>query len=160
MKPGPKPYSDSQRVALFWSRVKVGEPDECWEWQAARSPNGYGVTHWTGRSEQAHRIAFFLSGGYLPQGMQVCHACDNKPCCNPKHLFLGTPKENMLDAIHKDRLARGERNAEAKFTPDQIQQIRQDHSAGKSQRQLAKESGVYQSTIRRIVIRETWNHIK
>jgi hypothetical protein len=96
-------YTPAQRVAAFWAKVKVGDPDECWEWQGAKQYSGYGRFQWHNGVDGTHRIAFFLSGELLPEGMQVLHTCDNRSCCNPKHLFAGTAKQNTIDCLSKGR---------------------------------------------------------
>ena len=86
--------------ARYWlARVEIGEPDDCWLWQGNISPRGYG---WARRTT-AHRWTWQLFYGPTPEGLHVCHHCDNPPCCNPLHLFLGTPSENVQDAQEKGR---------------------------------------------------------
>lgn len=91
-----------QRFARF---VQVGEPNACWEWTGFRIPDGYGQI--TIRSRQrtykAHRLAWEIAHGPIPEGLQVCHKCDNPPCCNPAHLFLGTARDNVMDRERKGR---------------------------------------------------------
>jgi hypothetical protein len=87
----------------FWAKVAIGEPDECWMWKAGTS-KGYGLFHMDGRKRQASRVAFELTFGEAPATMQVCHTCDTPGCCNPRHLFLGTPHENRMDCSRKGRL--------------------------------------------------------
>lgn len=159
MKSGPKPYTDVQRIALFWSRVKVGEPDECWKWQGAHSPAGYGRFRWQGRTVQAHRLAFFLSGSYLPEDLHVCHACDNPSCCNPGHLFAGTDLDNRADQISKGRDLKGEAASWAKLTEAQVREIRLLSLQNWSQHRIAKHFGVTQGAIKNIVHRKTWKHV-
>lgn len=98
----------------FWPKVnKAGPAPEhrpelgpCWEWTAGQAPHGYGAFAIGGREGAvgAHRFAYELLVGPIPDGLSVLHHCDNPPCCNPAHLFLGTRAENMYDAIAKDRV--------------------------------------------------------
>jgi hypothetical protein len=90
----------------FWSRVdKSGGPDACWLWIGSKAA-GYGqfaISH--GVIERCHRLAYFYTHGYdsIPDGMFLCHKCDNPACCNPDHMFVGTPKENTEDCRRKGR---------------------------------------------------------
>lgn len=97
----------------FWPKVRVAAPDDCWEWTASRTPTDYGRFS-RGRGgagwEYAHRVAWLLTHGSIPRGMCVLHACDNPPCVNPSHLFLGTQLENIADRTRKGRSA-GQPNA-------------------------------------------------
>lgn len=91
-------------LRVFWSRVDVRGPDECWPWRNA-TPGQYG-TMWLPserRARPAHVIAWVSKNGPLPDGMQACHRCDNRPCCNPDHLFPGTQSDNIQDAMKKGR---------------------------------------------------------
>lgn len=87
----------------FWEKVDKRGPDECWPWTAARSGQYlYGRLGRDGRVTRAHRVAYELAVGPIPEGMQVMHICDNPPCCNPAHLGLGTNLEN-----HRQKAERG-----------------------------------------------------
>lgn len=100
---------------------------ECFEWPGAKNAGGYGMCTLDGRySVTAHRAAYIIANGSIEDGLSVCHHCDNRPCINPKHLFLGTPMDNAQDAVRKGRFPRGIHHFRSKLTPDQIPLIRAD----------------------------------
>ena len=163
----------SQDIARFWSKVKKGKGDECWPWLDKPSSNGYGrliarTSYRQYYSYRAHRISWTLANGAIPAWLCVLHACDNRMCVNPAHLFLGTRTDNTNDMIAKGRLATGERchprrgelHTCAKLTPDQVREIRREYAdGGVTQGQLAKRHGVCTATICRIIHRERWQHV-
>lgn len=138
-----------------------GSCSPCIEWTGARIPEGYGQK-WnprTKKAELAHRLAWEKANGPIPAGMFVCHKCDNPPCVNPEHLFLGTPKDNMADKCRKGRQPRGETHPRAKLTERDVREIRRADGHGSSQRELARLYGVSPRSIQFIIQRRTWTHV-
>lgn len=141
----------------FWS--KVDKSHDCWEWTAHRTHDGYGrFTLRHGVPRMAHRVAYELTHGTIPDGLLVCHRCDNPACVRPAHLFLGTNNDNMRDMVAKGRGHAGIRNIRAKLTPTQVKEIR-TRATGKwgEQSRLGREYGVDHSTIARIIKGQTWD---
>jgi len=127
----------------FWAKVDKGEPDECWEWQAATS-HGYGnISTDEEKGARAHRVAMKLEGHDI-KGQYVLHHCDNKLCVNPRHLYLGDQQDNMDDAVERNKIGSNLTEADAR-------KIRQKYSEGLTQKAIAEEYGVTQPTISRIV---------
>lgn len=94
----------------FLGKADIGGADECWEWTKSKFKDGYGQ-FWLNRTNRlAHRVAYELFVGKIPEGMFVCHSCDCPPCVNPKHLFIGTHQDNTTDSVNKNRRATGHRN--------------------------------------------------
>lgn len=160
----------------FWGKVKKAGADECWEWQAYRTRRGYGAVRSGARAVAAHRIAYELAVGPILGGLYVCHHCDNPPCCNPAHLFLGTQKDNIGDAAKKGRLATGNRsgaythpetrhgargnaNKSSKLNVDKVRAIRTAYDAGTNRHVLAKNYGVTWRSIELVVSGRSWAHV-
>lgn len=92
--------SPSDKLRFF---KNVQKTSSCWLWNGARQPQGYGVFHIQGRLVRTHRVAWAIEFGDIPAGLFILHQCDNPPCCNPAHLFLGTCKDNAVDMARKGR---------------------------------------------------------
>lgn len=127
----------------------IKDDSGCWIWTGALHWEGYGQIFKNGKLELAHRVSYELFNGHIPEndthhGTVVCHACDVRKCVNPAHLFLGTQRDNVMDAVKKGILQRGERNGRAKLTYQDIQRIRADN---RLQRVIADEFGVSQQHI-------------
>ncbi|HUT15273.1 MAG TPA: HNH endonuclease signature motif containing protein [Anaerolineae bacterium] len=141
----------------YWEKVDVRGKDECWEWVAGTNSRGYGQLQVDGKSAYAHRLAWELENGPIPEELCVLHRCDNRNCVNPAHLWLGTNADNSRDMVKKGRPARGAEHAHAKLTRQEVQQIRHLYSTGEYlQRELGKRFGVSESHVSGIVNRKYW----
>ena len=94
-----------EQLKKFWTKVDKKGDNECWEWVAAKNSKGYGQFGISGVSKSTHRISYVIHNGDIPDGLFVCHTCNNPPCVNPKHLYAGSNKENMQQASNEKRLA-------------------------------------------------------
>lgn len=150
----------------FWGWVDQRGPEDCWEWKGYRTPKGYGqfqVSRAVG-PKRANRIAYLLHTGEEPGDLKVLHRCDNPPCCNPAHLFLGTQADNVRDMHEKGRQGtfvpkalRGEDNPAAVLTQEGADEIRRLYSTGDyKQRELSAMFGVNQQRISKIVRGLAW----
>lgn len=144
-------------VVRFWSYVDIGAPDECWPWQRSRMPRGYGKFQAEKRRWYSHRVAFALvHDGEEPP--EVCHSCDNPPCCNPAHLFAGTRRDNVADMIAKQRGPSGEAHPMHRLTSSDVNQIRSEYATGAiTQKELASRFGVKFQHISQIVLGKRWS---
>ena len=156
----------------FWSKISVKEASDCWEWQASKGKEGYGQFKLKdsfdgpGKTVAAHRFAWELVNGPIPEELCVLHRCDNPPCCNSAHLFLGTKGDNSRDRDSKGRQAKGEvisgrqrgsRNRQAKLTDRRVRTMRAFYERRiLNQKQLADFYGVDNSQVSRIINRLAW----
>lgn len=154
-------FTDVQ-ITRFWNAVEKRGPDECWEWKRGRQRAGYGALYIAPKVIGAHRIAYELANGPIQNGLSVLHRCDNPPCCNPAHLFLGTDADNTKDRISKGRtkVLRGEDAARAILTEEQVKEIRASYKPYETTHQLlADVYGVSRTAIRSVVDRRNWRHV-
>lgn len=142
----------------FWPKVDKNGPNGCWEWAAGRDKDSYGkFRSGVGFARSAHRFAWFLAFGEIPEGLWVLHRCDNPPCCNPSHLFLGNAAQNNADMAKKGRAARGARNGRVKLTEEEVYKIRKLHATNNyTQEALSKTFGVSQAHISYIILGKSW----
>ena len=169
---GMRPRASLTPEVRFWSKVQRGGKRQCWEWIGVRKTDShpYGVFYIaTRRSVPAHRFSWQLHFGEIPEKMLVLHRCDNPPCVNPRHLFLGTDLDNRHDMIAKGRArhprhtslwrqrlseaTRGERHPGAKLTDAQVAEIRRLYATKRyTQTALGAQFGVCQSRISSITL--------
>lgn len=145
----------------FLSHVSIPENiNDCWEWMGANHGDGYGCFGINYKLYGAHRVSFELFVGPIPDGLFVCHSCDNRACVNPSHLFLGTHQDNMQDRNDKNRQQRGERCGTHKLTEQEIFQIREMLEQGYTQQEIARMFGTSRVNISYIKTGKSWGWLK
>lgn len=163
----------------FWKKVRIAGDEECWEWLGIISTVGYGQFPKYGNNWAAHRLSYVFKNGPIGLGMLVCHTCDNRKCVNPKHLFQGTPKDNMVDMKEKGRsrclsgpdhpykrnpelIRRGEiRGVYVRLTAEKVKELRHARKFLKmSNSELARKYGVGKTTIQNAISGRYWAHVK
>jgi hypothetical protein len=144
----------------FWEKVDKKSDEECWEWKAHRTDEGYGTLKIGVVSELAHRISYGIYTGQFPvRGICVLHTCDNPPCVNPHHLYIGTKLDNAQDRKNRGRNGnlKWEHNGRSKLKREDILEIRRLYSTGKlTQNLLGKMFCIRQSQISAIIMQKTW----
>jgi hypothetical protein len=165
---------DAKSKQRFWSKVENSSGADCWQWLGCTGDGGYGCFYVKRNGKRitvlAHRFAWELQYGSIPEGMKVTHVCDNPGCCNPAHLKIDTHDGNMDDMVRKGRQAKGEkhgmygngylvageRNGQHKLTLELAEWIRAGAAGSGSQRFLANLFGVSQSSVSRVQSDKTW----
>lgn len=174
----PARLSNPEFSSAFWKRVNKwpgrGPHGDCWEWTGyidrSRS-GGYGVLACDGKSQRANRVCWQIVNGPIPDGMQVLHRCDHRPCVNPSHLFLGTNYENVQDKLRKGRHLRGleaamysnprrgSDNPHAKLTDEQVLAMREKYAQGQTCRDIAKQFAIREHVCNMILHGRRWAHL-
>lgn len=140
-------------VERFINKVRTPDGEQgCWLWTGAIGSDGYGRVRRKGKTHSAHRYAYQLFKGDVPQGLCVLHRCDNPACVNPTHLFLGTKKDNSEDMLSKGRHGRSRPH----LTREDVEEIRQRLAAGESKVSVARAYGMCRSTVQDIEGQRTW----
>jgi hypothetical protein len=167
-----------EQVVRFWARLDRESAAGCWLWTGSVGPRGYGQVYLAKRIyARAHRLAYALANGEVPDGLVICHSCDRPLCCNPDHLVAATQMENVADMVRKGRhvggpnapglpprskqgRVRGERAPKAKLSAEQVKAIRTRYAAGGvTQVQLAAEYGINRNALQMILYRQSWAHV-
>jgi hypothetical protein len=161
---GTERRTKEQIVEDFLARVK--KTSGCWIWTGGLNKAGYGTVKIFNKPKLAHRVSYEIHVGNLPVKILVCHKCDNPPCVNPDHLFLGTHRDNAFDSMKKGRFSinkrRGSKSHLSRLTESQVIQIRNRYVKGSRKNGsagIAKDFNVQPNTISKIVTRRTWNHL-
>lgn len=147
-----------RQIRDFWKKVDRTNASGCWEWQGALTHRGYGVKNnlcedGKKRLIHAHRMAWIIFRDSIPEGLMVCHTCDNRKCCNPEHLFLGTAQDNMDDKIAKGRHVNPPL-VPLRFTPEDGERMSELNARGLSYRSIAKAFSTTHSMVRRVILGE------
>lgn len=145
---------DDVFLAGFWNSIAVGDPDRCWPWKRSINSHGYGHLSVMGTEFMSHRCAWVLSNGCMGAEDCVLHRCDNRRCCNPAHLFLGSKADNSEDMVSKGRSLCGERNKASKLTTHNVTEIR---NSDEPYAQLSRKFGVSEHHIYKIKSGLRWS---
>jgi len=131
--------------------IVIDEATGCFNWTKSLNRGGYGRIQINGKTERVHRVSYEIYKGKIPVGMCVLHRCDNRKCCNPEHLSVGTNQQNVNDKMTKGRWAGG-----AKLTLEKVKEIREKYIETSTCKQLALEYGVSYDTIWNIIANRRW----
>jgi hypothetical protein len=155
-------HPETPLTKRFWSKAEVTDLFKCWNWTSTKNHTGYGQFSIGRKGKKlAHRLAWQLTCGSIPQGKCVLHRCDNPKCVNPAHLFLGSQQDNIDDMVSKGRHgdARGVNNGRSKLTEQDVLTVRSLSEQGINQLVIAAKFNVHRSAIYKIASRKTWKHI-
>lgn len=156
----------TETAYLFWESVDIRNHTECWNWIGSLNTHGYGQARFDGRSMNASRVAWMIFHGGVPDGLVVCHKCDNRKCCNPYHMFIGTQGDNVRDCKEKGR-CRGyfvsgaaHPRVNAKLDAEKVARARELYKSGVTQTEIGLMFGVHSSVISRAVRGESWGNVE
>lgn len=157
----PLPVFSERFVSYFLEGLdQTSSPEGCWLWKKSKSNTGYGRAHFNHKILPAHRVAYRIFKNKDPYPYLVCHTCDQRACCSPSHLFLGTLSSNNRDCFDKQRHTRGNMRTNAILAPSDIIEIRRLQVEERwTQKQIALKFGVCRSHIGNICVHRHWKHI-
>lgn len=153
---------DSSVLRRFWRHVDKSSLNECWNWTASTS-GGYGRLRvlvgdkW--KTANANRVSWEIHYSDIPDGLFVCHKCDNKLCVNPEHLFLGTPKDNTQDMLSKNRHSKGSSHPVSKLTEEDVKRIFDLRENGLTHQEIADHFSVSRTNVTYILNRKIWKAV-
>lgn len=133
--------------------------DDCWIWNLAKDKDGYGHLKWHGQMTKAHRVSFTVYCGDIPDGYVVCHSCDNPPCINPRHLFVGTDQDNADDSVAKNRRAVGSKNGMTTLTEEDVVVIRELMAGSAYYKDVQEQFGISTAALFKITTGAYWAHV-
>lgn len=143
-----------RHVGKFWEKVQKGDPKDCWPWLGYQRTSGHGLTMLEGMPIHTSKKAWILTHGPVPDGLHVLHKCDNAVCCNPKHLYLGTPIDNAIDThTRRPFEERVSGSQQCKLTDEQLEKLWQRRRGGATLRACASEFNIHIQTVIRYVTR-------
>lgn len=160
---GPKPRPAAERFA---AKVQRGAPDDCWLWTGSRNLQGRGTFYWDASKQMvlAPRAAMWLAGVPLADNQLACHTCDNPGCVNPAHLYAGSSRENVSDALRRGRWTQrgkvGMEHGMAALTDADVYEIRRRLAAGERGTDIARDMGTTKSVVSQIKLGKTWKHLR
>lgn len=153
-------------IVRFFSKISIKSGDECWNWNSTLTHQGYGHFTLNGKKVMAHRLVYFIFNGVLPlydengKEIFVLHRCDNRVCCNPSHLYIGTHQDNMRDRQERKGTVRGEQNGKSIFNNNQVYEIKELIARGFPNNKIASLYNTSRQTINAIRKGISWGHIK
>lgn len=148
-----------ERLKMFFES-KVVRKEGCWDWKGSLDKNGYPQLYFGNTKAKGHRVSYEIYNGIIPDGLCVCHSCDNPKCTNPEHLWLGTKQENTEDEVKKGRQSKGEDRYNSKLNNEKVKKIREMISLGVTVSHLSRIYNVSFMCVQNIKNGKTWKHVE